>query len=337
MRIGVPVFKGRVAPRCTIAEGLLVVTVKRGRVTNRRFIPPGGSNWFDFVSQVLQLRVSTLVCGGISREQKDSLTVKNIDVIDNVACSVEEVLGAITKDKLQAGFGFRTPESESDDAGHVPDRAEYAAGDSRVIAYHRRPIDCLSCSRPVCLQGKACDAMTAGHDGDGDPVTRQLLESARDITFEQERTLCRLSELIYFGLEMKYRRLGLAYCTDLMEPSRILTDALRRYFEVIPVCCKVGGVVLEEPGFVVDRRAASGPQPVTCNPLGQARALNEAGTDFNVAVGLCVGVDSIFAQASDAPVSTLFVKDKSLANNPIGALYSEYYLREAAGAPFART
>jgi uncharacterized metal-binding protein len=28
-------------------------------------------------------------------------------------------------------------------------------------------------------------------------------------------------------------------------------------------------------------------------------------------------------------VTTLFVKDRSLANNPIAALYSEYYLRES--------
>ena len=42
-----------------------------------------------------------------------------------------------------------------------------------------------------------------------------------------------------------------------------------------------------------------------------------------------LGVSPRGAEASDAPVSTLFVKDRSLANNPIGALYSDYYLQEA--------
>jgi uncharacterized metal-binding protein len=64
--------------------------------------------------------------------------------------------------------------------------------------------------------------------------------------------------------------------------------------------------------------------------------LNSIGSDLNVIVGLCVGVDCVFAKASEAPVTTLFVKDKSLANNPIGALYSDYYLKEAARASVVR-
>ena len=61
---------------------------------------------------------------------------------------------------------------------------------------------------------------------------------------------------------------------------------------------------------------------------GQAALLNALGTDLNVIVGLCVGVDCVFARHSDAPVTTIFVKDKSLANNPIGAVYSHYYLKD---------
>ena len=57
--------------------------------------------------------------------------------------------------------------------------------------------------------------------------------------------------------------------------------------------------------------------------------LNQAGTELNVIVGLCMGADCVFARDSQAPVTTLFVKDRSLANNPIGAVYSEYYLRES--------
>ena len=60
--------------------------------------------------------------------------------------------------------------------------------------------------------------------------------------------------------------------------------------------------------------------------------LNRIGTDVNVIVGLCMGADCIFSRFSDAPVTTLFVKDKSLANNPIGAVYSDYYLKEAIQA-----
>jgi uncharacterized metal-binding protein len=48
-----------------------------------------------------------------------------------------------------------------------------------------------------------------------------------------------------------------------------------------------------------------------------------------------MGADCIFSRFSDAPVTTLFVKDRSLANNPIGAVYSDYYLKEGIQtAPF---
>ena len=123
-----------------------------------------------------------------------------------------------------------------------------------------------------------------------------MLESARDITFERERTLCRLSEVIYFGLEMNYRRIGVAYCADLSEPAAILVGVLRRYFEVIPVCCKIGGLTDEDPELLA---AATAVRPerktIACNPLGQAQALNAAACDLNVLVGLCVGVDCGFS------------------------------------------
>jgi uncharacterized metal-binding protein len=156
-----------------------------------------------------------------------------------------------------------------------------------------------------------------------------MLESARDISNERERTLCRLSEVIYFCLEMKYQTLGVAFCVDLFEATDILVRVLRRFFEVHPVCCKVGGKLLADPWATSMQPVTADFSEISCNPEGQAAVLNRLGTDLNIIVGLCMGADCVFTEASDAPVSTLFVKDKSLANNPIGALYSDYYLKEA--------
>jgi len=85
----------------------------------------------------------------------------------------------------------------------------------------------------------------------------------------------------------------------------------------------------------VSARSSSG-RLVACNPAGQAAVLNRLKTDFNVVVGLCIGSDCLFSQLSDVPTTTLFVKDKSLANNPIGAVYSDYYLKEAISATRGR-
>ncbi|HHE07716.1 MAG TPA: DUF1847 domain-containing protein, partial [Chlorobaculum parvum] len=66
-----------------------------------------------------------------------------------------------------------------------------------------------------------------------------------------------------------------------------------------------------------------------CNPVLQARLMNEHGTGLNVIIGLCVGHDSLFTKHSDAPVTTLIVKDRVLGHNPAAALYTSgsYYKR----------
>jgi len=57
--------------------------------------------------------------------------------------------------------------------------------------------------------------------------------------------------------------------------------------------------------------------------------LNDADTDFNVVLGLCVGHDSLFFKYSKAPVTVLVAKDRVLGHNPVAALYttSSYYAR----------
>ena len=58
-----------------------------------------------------------------------------------------------------------------------------------------------------------------------------------------------------------------------------------------------------------------------CNPIAQARLLNSQKTEFNIALGLCVGHDSMFYKYSEALVTTLVAKDRVLAHNPCGAIY----------------
>ena len=66
-----------------------------------------------------------------------------------------------------------------------------------------------------------------------------------------------------------------------------------------------------------------------CNPIMQANLLNDAETDFNILVGLCVGHDSLFFKYSDAMTTVLVAKDRVLGHNPAAALYttSTYYAR----------
>jgi uncharacterized metal-binding protein len=152
-----------------------------------------------------------------------------------------------------------------------------------------------------------------------------MLESAADINYEPERSLCRVAELVYFFLEMKYKRVGIAFCVELLDQTRVLAGVLRRFFDVLAVCCRVGNSRVDQQGMKSELDGLD-LESVRCNPLGQAEILHKFGSEINVIVGLCIGVDCVFTKASKVPVTTLFVKDRMLANNPIGAMYSDYYL-----------
>ena len=53
--------------------------------------------------------------------------------------------------------------------------------------------------------------------------------------------------------------------------------------------------------------------------------LNEQGCELFVSAGLCVGHDAIFNASCKGPVTNLIAKDRVLAHNPMGAVYSNYW------------
>ena len=142
----------------------------------------------------------------------------------------------------------------------------------------------------------------------------------------------RVEDTIAFARLMGYRRVGIATCIGLLEESRRLAEILRAQdLEPVSGCCKVGSVDKERLGVADADKVRPGTFEPACNPVAQARILNEVGTDMNVIVGLCVGHDMLFGKHSDAPVTTLVVKDRVTGHNPAAVLYGQsfYYQRLA--------
>jgi uncharacterized metal-binding protein len=335
MRYGIPLVGDRVAPRSIFADSVLVFALRRSLALSERRVLLEDHGLLDLAKVLSEQRIDVLICGGISRQEREFLVTRGVEIIDNVAGSIQELLAALQTGVLCPGFGLAGPsDSVLGERANLPilqglDDGRAREGDAQAKC---GPVDCLACRDWRCLQGERCELVSsavAGHTVDRE--TERMFEAALDISSEEERTLCRLSELIYFCLEMRYQRIGVAFCTDLQKPTEILVRVLRRFAKVYPVCCKIGGVSALPLGSQAERE----PKParsVACNPQGQAEVLNRMGTDMNVLVGLCMGADCIFSRFSDAPVTTLFVKDRSLANNPIGAVYSDYYLKEGIQA-----
>jgi uncharacterized metal-binding protein len=330
MRYGIALVGDRVAPRCVFAGSILVVVLRKDGAKTETTAPLDSPGLLDLANVLSEARTDVLVCGGISNGEREFLAGRGMEIIDNVAGSVGEILDALQAGTLRPGFGLAMPGDSPHREPAVRSGPGHAAAESDG---HFEPADCLACRDQSCMQGKPCGTATSARAPlGGDQDIGRMLEASLDVSCERERTLCRLSELIYFCLEMQYRRIGVAYCVDLQDATEALVRLLRRFFEVHTVCCKIGGAEVFDPITGTEARGQWPARQVACNPRGQAGVLNRIGTDVNVLVGLCIGTDCVFARCSDAPVTTLFVKDRSLANNPIGAVYSDYYLREAIHA-----
>ncbi len=168
--------------------------------------------------------------------------------------------------------------------------------------------------------------MEGSHQSD-DHLRRIALESART----EAAGYCvatRVEETMDFARRMGWRHLGIAHCVGLMKEARAAREIFTAGgFEVHTVCCKTGSIDKQKVGIADQEKVRPGEFEVLCNPVAQAALLAQAGTEFNVVMGLCVGHDSLFFMNSKAPVTVLVAKDRVLGHNPAAALYTPSMLK----------
>jgi len=132
----------------------------------------------------------------------------------------------------------------------------------------------------------------------------------------------RIVETVEFARRMGYRRLGLAFCIGLRKEGAVVHEIFETNgFETVSVSCKAGAAPKSVMGLGREQQVdPSQEHESMCNPVFQAMALNQAGTDCNVLLGLCVGHDSLFLKYAKAPCTVLAVKDRLLGHNPLAAV-----------------
>jgi uncharacterized metal-binding protein len=194
------------------------------------------------------------------------------------------------------------------------------------------PYGCLHCTTAGSFKGdvsrmpRTCPTRThaavatdsSGYLGE----ERQALMKAADATpFRPDGTFRnRVEEIAHYARGRGMKRIGVAFCVSLLQESQRLARLLQAEgLETELVCCRVGAVDHDEIGLSKahpDRFAA------ICNPVAQARLLNDRNVDLVAQVGLCVGHDLVLQEECDAPVTTLVVKDRALDHHTVTALRS---------------
>ncbi|MFA5617555.1 MAG: DUF1847 domain-containing protein [Syntrophorhabdaceae bacterium] len=138
----------------------------------------------------------------------------------------------------------------------------------------------------------------------------------------------RILEICEFAEKMKFKKLGLVFCGGLAREAETVSGIFKQKgFDVVSVMCKVGGIPKEEIGLKDHEKIFRGRFEAMCNPILQALIVNDARTQLNVLLGLCVGHDSLFLRYAKAPATVLAVKDRVTGHNPLAAIYTSgsYY------------
>ncbi len=164
----------------------------------------------------------------------------------------------------------------------------------------------------------------------GDGIDARIARAAAEVEGLYYGKLTRVEEIVAFARRIGAKRIGLATCVGLAGEARVFAKILEANgFEPFSALCKAGAVDKSQIGIAEELKITPGSHESLCNPVLQARVMNEKPTDLNVVIGLCVGHDSLFTKHSAAPVTTLIVKDRVLAHNPAAALYTSgsYYKR----------
>ena len=153
----------------------------------------------------------------------------------------------------------------------------------------------------------------------------RIMINAANVESEFYGKMTRVEETVEFAKRIGAKRIGIATCLGLLDEAKIFAKILRKNgFEVFGICCKAGAVPKTQIGI---EAKCDNCGKYMCKPILQAKRLNEAHTDLNVVIGLCVGHDSLFYKYSEALVTTLVSKDRVTGHNPCAVLYNinSYY------------
>lgn len=178
------------------------------------------------------------------------------------------------------------------------------------------------------VEDQTLGSVVAGYCGD--EADARTARAAAEVEGLYYGKLTRVEEVLAFARRIGARKIGLATCVGLIGETRLFSKILElNGFKPYAVLCKAGSVDKSEIGIRDELKLRPESFEALCNPILQAKMLNDWKSELNVAIGLCVGHDALFCKHSDALVTTLIVKDRVLAHNPAAALYtsSSYYKR----------
>ena len=101
MRLAIPIFRSRISPVLDFSTKCLIISIEQGKEIGRDEICLTGLTNQRRVERLKDARVNTIICAGISLPLQKMLVLAGLDVLFGIVGSVDEVLNAYHKGKLQ--------------------------------------------------------------------------------------------------------------------------------------------------------------------------------------------------------------------------------------------
>lgn len=127
MRIGIPVWEGKVSPVFDTASRLLVLDLKGGKETDRFETVLAENDVGRRCSRVQSMGVDLLICGAISKAYSNMLAASGVRVIPWISGPADEVLAAYMAGNLFSPRFFMPgcdPEQMKEISRQIRDRGE---------------------------------------------------------------------------------------------------------------------------------------------------------------------------------------------------------------------
>jgi hypothetical protein len=98
--VAMPVFRSRIAPVLDSCLRVLVIQIDHDGQTEKSELNFNGLSLFERSNALKRAGVTTLICGGISKDLRTAVGGARIGIVSGIVGPVEEVFSAFLSDRL---------------------------------------------------------------------------------------------------------------------------------------------------------------------------------------------------------------------------------------------
>jgi len=102
LKVAIPEFEGKVAPRFETAAQFVIVSVDRSRKKSEELVSCRGGEGLDRIRILRDYAIDVLICNGIKSFYVNLLDTLKIDIIDKISLGVDEALDRFLKRRLHS-------------------------------------------------------------------------------------------------------------------------------------------------------------------------------------------------------------------------------------------